>query len=487
MRLEMKFLHCFLLCLIHTSATSFTLNGINDLENIKFGKRLPRHGLMLLHWFANNAYYDQQVGFQLNFNPLQEDYGFQIYNNYERVLPVLRDTSEFRYYIGGNLNLLRARTQFPSYVTQSFKKDSHTANIDRIIIKVSDDSPTIAEEVYITQYHERKNYGTTYDPNSTFRIGNTLLTQIRILNEPLEMSDSGELLSNMSSHSRKSPDDPRLNLTTEEFKKLKERHEIALTIFANEGLLWFLALADYDLQYTYMLFMQSWKCSHCFRRTQEDAVTRCDMNNKVQLEVKTTDNGYAKMTWSNIPKNIIDMDGYLYLLKPEEVIYWYKLSEETSGSKDTDIALNPGLRVALMLPRSAPSYSTRDVVWLGPEFDEANGRIPTPVLGQDASLQLYTKDGYACVRLYIKKSFDKWKDEFSQSWVGLYSSDYKRADEYEYYKYVVKFKKSSDSNVNSKYNTYKYETGMTMKPGVQARFFMDSGHNDLKAYTEPWN
>lgn len=38
---------------------------------------------------------------------------------------------------------------------------------------------------------------------------------------------------------------------------------------------------------------------------------------------------------------------------------------------------------------------------------------------------LFVKDGKACARLFVKKSFTAWKKTFNNFWDGFYSSDIK--------------------------------------------------------------
>lgn len=87
-----------------------TLDTTNELENTEFGCTFPRHGRMLLHWFANNINMDNNNIMTLHFEPSREDYGFHRYCNKEGLLPSLVNSTD-RYYTLGNLNKLSIITE----------------------------------------------------------------------------------------------------------------------------------------------------------------------------------------------------------------------------------------------------------------------------------------------------------------------------------------------------------------------------------------
>ncbi|XP_051985123.1 uncharacterized protein LOC127645518 [Xyrauchen texanus] len=135
-------------------------------------------------------------------------------------------------------------------------------------------------------------------------------------------------------------------------------------------------------------------------------------------------------------------------------------------------------------PELLPHLSNPELVH-GPEFDEANGMIPTRILRFDASLQLYANDGKACARLYIKKTFSDWNHAFYYSWVAFYSSPRDAIDQYYTSTYAVKMEKMEDDNAID-YDIYQYKSSLDIAPGVQIRFLQDKTYDNMLAQTEPW-
>ncbi|XP_072526900.1 butyrophilin subfamily 1 member A1-like [Salminus brasiliensis] len=124
----------------------------------------------------------------------------------------------------------------------------------------------------------------------------------------------------------------------------------------------------------------------------------CETPSKMKLEVKSTSDGYAKILWSEVPEELVRMNSKAGLYKDNQLLKVYDLDRRTFGTTDTKTVLNSGLQVKLLT-------TNNEVIWVGREFDEANGALPTEIKGFDASLQLFTKDGYACARLFIRKTF----------------------------------------------------------------------------------
>uniref|UniRef100_A0A3B1IPH3 Uncharacterized LOC111195172 n=1 Tax=Astyanax mexicanus TaxID=7994 RepID=A0A3B1IPH3_ASTMX len=108
------------------------------------------------------------------------------------------------------------------------------------------------------------------------------------------------------------------------------------------------------------------------------------------------------------------------------------------------------------------------------------------VKGYDAGLQLYEKDSYACLRLYIKKSFFNWKKAFRYSWVALYTSAEVSNQEYQKYKWSTDFEKSSEEDHLEDYDVYEYQSKIAIAPGLQARMMLHNSYTDEIARTEPW-
>ncbi|XP_071015454.1 uncharacterized protein [Oncorhynchus clarkii lewisi] len=295
-----------------------TLISIHDITGIEFGHTFPRHGLVLLHWLANNIHNDNNGNMRLKFNPSRGDYGFNFYGNADRPrpLPFLPSESGSYYSLGnidGNYNYNGA-TALPDYVTQSFYNSwIPERNRDRVIIRVREEGSNqfIVDEVYITQhYPPNENRGSVYDPDNTY---------------------------------------------------------------------------------------------------------------PVSFSLKINDNSVENI-WTH----------------------------------------TPGLALLLAI---------------------AFGYKP------NASLQLFVKDGKACARLYVKKSFTDWKEKFNNSWVGFYSSEKNNTNEYNTYQWqwAVKFSEESRSDWKDipEYDVYVYRSSMPMSPGVQARFMLEKFGGE-KARTPPW-
>uniref|UniRef100_A0A3Q1JLF4 Uncharacterized protein n=1 Tax=Anabas testudineus TaxID=64144 RepID=A0A3Q1JLF4_ANATE len=152
------------------------LNSINDLKRINFGQSVPKYSLLLLHWFAKTVSIDNNNVIWLTFDPNDKDYGSHPYNNFERLLDPL--PQGHRYYTVGNPNQ-GSSLELPSYVVNHGMEDMRR-NTARIIIRVSDRHPNIADQVYITQHYETNQHqGAEYDPEHTYEVTTDLLREIR--------------------------------------------------------------------------------------------------------------------------------------------------------------------------------------------------------------------------------------------------------------------------------------------------------------------
>ncbi|XP_073350076.1 uncharacterized protein [Pagrus major] len=161
-----------LLVLTSVSAVHKKLKSIKALQKIDFGQSVPKHSLMLLHWFANAVDIDNNNVIQLTFDPNSE-YGSHHYGNYERLLDPL--PWGYRYYTVGNLNQ-DTSVQLPDYVVDP-PREYVGGNRDRIIIRVQGQR---IDQVYITQHYDTSEHqGTPYDPVHTYQVTTYLLRQIR--------------------------------------------------------------------------------------------------------------------------------------------------------------------------------------------------------------------------------------------------------------------------------------------------------------------
>uniref|UniRef100_A0A8C5BCN7 Uncharacterized protein n=1 Tax=Gadus morhua TaxID=8049 RepID=A0A8C5BCN7_GADMO len=184
----MGFLVLFL-SVLSTESTIRILNSINDLKKIPFGQSVPKHSLVLLHWFANTIGFDNNDLMELTFEPRHGDYGTHHYGNYEGVLDRLPPGQQ--YYTLGNINPMININgiSLPSYVTGDLNHllGSEELNRARIIFSLLDQD-TI-DQVFITQhYHASQGLGTVYDPVHTYQISINLLRELRefFLDQPSE-------------------------------------------------------------------------------------------------------------------------------------------------------------------------------------------------------------------------------------------------------------------------------------------------------------
>lgn len=172
------FVSCFIIFLSLTSVCVIPklLFSISDLRNIEFGRPLPRHGLMLFHWLANNIQIDDNDNMRLNFNTTRGDYGFHFNGNADNppLLPILSRQCG-RYYSLGNLvrKNNNGAMALPYYVTRGFNNSELPENNrDRVILRVRNEgfltNQHIVDKVYVTQhYPPNGNRGTGYDPANT--------------------------------------------------------------------------------------------------------------------------------------------------------------------------------------------------------------------------------------------------------------------------------------------------------------------------------
>lgn len=168
------------LYLISVSAVQ-KLDSISDLKKINYGQSVPKHSLILLHWFANTIIINDNGDMRLTFELDRQDYGSHFYGNFEELLNPL--PPGYQYYTLGNL-YQQTSVEFPNYVVNP-PREYMGENRDRIIIRVRRWNTRQSvlqsiDEVYITQHYETSNQqGTDYDPAHTYQITTNLLRQLR--------------------------------------------------------------------------------------------------------------------------------------------------------------------------------------------------------------------------------------------------------------------------------------------------------------------
>lgn len=433
-----------------------TISSISELRALDYGKCFPQHGLMLLHWLSSIVTVD--LNDVVNFKPKVFDpitsYPFTPYANDNHFLPDLTPTTA--YYTVGNL-LQGSAGRFPSYVTQDFYNAFNypSRNRDRIIIRVDSwYDPVRIDQVYIAQ---ESNF-LTYSPHSQALISASLLRQIASLQSPFSIRNSsdGEL-----------------------YPTFNQSLTIADSMFNEPGLAKFLTMAGYDVNGRYGVSVQMWSCPN------SPALCKTRW---VSMELKTTEEGNARVSWSGLPSSIQKMHTNVALYKNGEsnsALFEVKVNGRLMGTAESNIKLDPGLQLRLLQEEVADT-----VIWRGPELDDAKGKIPVRIGSMDASLQLFTKNGFASARLYIRKSFENWKDSLYYSWVAFYASPTDGNDDYlgSQWQWAIYFeKKSSEEFENCE--VYEYVSGTAISPDVQIRFFENKdgeGKEEDGLHTEAW-
>ncbi|XP_019899218.1 uncharacterized protein LOC109615129 [Esox lucius] len=444
-------LHCyFLLVLSGSTASSFpTIDAIRDLRGIWFGNIFPRHGLHLLYWFVDQSDVSSNYEtIQTNFDPARGDYGFGYYSNNDSFLPVLTNPKREAYYSVGDISKKNS-WGLPEYVTESYYNSlkSGDRNRDRIIVRVvqaNGSNEFKLDKVFVTQLHPlNDNQANMIDPNHTYLVTFDLLREIQTL------------------------------------QVLSRRNDTLA------GLEEFLTQAGYQTCPTPEFRVCSSK-SIRFQKLQMVDIKTVDDCVFLKLDVQPAMNGYLKMSWSKLPKSIMDLNMVVALFNDDtstNMLAKSPVGNETSGTSDVTVALTSGLQVRLLKQKSLWDVMEKEI-WRGAEFDSSYSLIPVSLKGYDASLQLYAKDGYACGRLFVKTSFVDWKEVFYKSWVGFYSGNSLNNNKYYTFQWAVSFTKQSWSEEIPAYDVYVYESRMAIAPGVQARFMM-SKYNEV-ARTAAW-
>ncbi|XP_034046783.1 uncharacterized protein LOC117528276 isoform X2 [Thalassophryne amazonica] len=480
---------CLFFTLTDVSAVH-KIKSINGLKKINFENSVPKHSIILLYWFANTIDIDNNDVIRLTFEPNTGDYGSHHYGNYERILnPLPLGNSRYRYYTVGNLNPNlnhNSYMQLPSYVVNP-QREYDGRNRDRIIFRVREQTVGNAEwqqidEVYITQHYEtHENQGTRYDPERTYMITTNLLRQLR------EFSVERNTLSELRDDFGSSIDDFQLR-----------QIQIKWGDLACLGLLLFIVIHK-----KYSSDQPDKRPQHVVRRnTQRDLVIDMpddtplffqglclEVGKEVTLQVTTGPNGNAQIKWENIPAYCLNEGAKVVLFKDnndqETSNIYQSIGNRAKGTFDTSVKLNEGLQARLHKLKIWCCCFTAvgEEIFRGTEFHNPKA---VKLNDYDAFIQLFVKNGKACARLYVSRSFSNWKSEFTESWVGLYTSEYKNSREYEWmeWQWATKFKSCNELD-NITHKVYEYCSGMAIASGVQARFFLRD--YNLIANTPKWN
>lgn len=459
------------------------INSIQRLKTVDFHQSVPKHSLLLLHWFANAVDIDNNDVILLTFDPNTEEYGSHHYGNYERVLnPLPRG---YRYYTVGNLNRYHS-SQLPAYVTRP-PAGYAGRNMDRIIFRVRQQDagwhslPTI-DEVYITQHFPAsRSEGTRYDPDHTYQITTSLLREIREFSVGGTQTNS---LAELRDHFGSDIDDSQLRALKVTWQEL-----------ACLGLLLYIVIQE---KYSSNQPNRSQRNSR--KETKADFTVNipedidiCQIPDvgtlqadSVQLEVTTGRNGTARIVWRNVPPYDVQRGVIVALFNnsSERKAIWKQLiRDQESGSCDTSVLLNDGLQPRLHEKTTSCCFWTAmgEEIYRGEEFKSPE-RVP--ITGYDASLQLFVKNGKACARLFVNRSFRGWRWEFRSSWIGFYRSPRKATKEYEWWQWQWARKFKAAAHSDGSHDVYEYHSGMAIAPGVQLRFVVRD--DIVQAQTPSW-
>ncbi|XP_013870392.1 uncharacterized protein LOC106522083 [Austrofundulus limnaeus] len=476
-----------MLLLIFTSAAAVQkLKNINDLKRLKFGQSVPSHSLLLLYWFADTVDIDNNNVIRLTFDPNSEEYGSHHYGNYERMLDQLpQGNIRYRYYTVGNLHEQRS-SELPSYVVHP-RYGYEGRNRDRIIFRVREQNvgwqAGQIDRVYITQHFETSEYqGTRYDPEHTYQVSNNLLRQIREFSE--EDEDS---LMDLRDRFGSNADDAQLRYIRNSWGEL-----------ACLGLFLFIVIQERESSNQHNRRQSSTR-----RSTHSDFVVNIPENRQntypgisagllqdhsyeMKLKVTTGPGGKARILWSKVPAELIKEGVMVVLFRSgldQEELTYKSIGNKESGSYDTSVPLNEGLQARLHKVRRRCCFWTS----VGEELNRGAEYENPPAVGiegYNASLQICAKNGKACARLYVKNSFRDWRSTFNNSWIGLYSSAEKATGNYEWWQWqwATRFKPNNEIENFSNCAVYEYHSGMTIAPGVQARFIL---HDEVEQACTP--
>ncbi|KAM9785260.1 uncharacterized protein ACBT44_022122 [Syngnathus typhle] len=459
------------------------LNSIDDLKEVNFGQAVPKHSLLLLHWFANTVEMDDSDVIRLTFDPDLGTYGSHHYGNYERLLnPLPRGDFRYRYYTVGNVN--RGQSDLPDYVLEPPDAEyRERGNRGRIVFRVREQDGQTVDQVYLTQHYGNSHVtNTRYDPAYTYHITANLLRQIRAFAVGAQQRNFlAELAEDFGSH----VDQSRLWRLTIRWQDL-----------ACLGLLLYMIVEEKHLKGKPLPPKRKLRPAplppkgkpgpappHCVVDIPDPAGSHgldprswlgLRSRDCVRLEVTTGENGRARILWRGVPINHV-MEGAMVVLYKDnnsQEAMFSKVIRSQWGDVDTSVRLNGGLQARLHKTKTKCCLWTTaaEEICRGAQFANPD---KVPLSGHQASLQLFVKDGKACARLFVDKSFANWKKEFSKSWVAFYANPLKSTRDYEWWQWqwATKFQAAPDA-LDDVHDVYEYRSNLTVAPGIQARFIL---------------
>ncbi|KAK7940279.1 hypothetical protein WMY93_003605 [Mugilogobius chulae] len=508
------------------------LNSVNDLKTIDFGQSVPRHSLLLLHWFANQIDINEYTGITLNFDP-NTDLGSHHYGNFEGLLqdPLPRG---YRYYTIGNLN-----EDFPAYLCSPPVRQYKGKNLDRIVVSAisagQHSRSYRIHRVYLTQHIP----GTReYDPTHTYQITTNLLQQIRQFSrgthprcggsdssftaasattkedfgshhygnyehilDPLPPGYRYYTVGNLHEVTSDELPDYVLNPPVREYVgtnmdriifRVQERtsgdHRIDQVYLTqhyrqdeHQG-------TRYNPEYTYRI---STTLLHELRLFSVEYNPRSmfeltDMYDSSDSQLQDISDSWGeRLVYLGLLVFIVIQENYSTSMSHRQQ---QPAQNKAKESDDTHEASNFTLKLDILNDRHEEDVLVNEPCQedQGGTFVEKDLRNQTDsrvqITGYDAHLELVEKQQSVCARLYVKDDFTQWTFEFKQSWVGFYKSAEKGTDQYEWgqWQWTTRFMSCSYSEDYNE-NCLEYCSNMEAASGVQARFIVK--HNRELART----